>query len=492
MKVLFVLPPFRYGRDVLPLGPAYIASMLLKNSHKVAVLDVDAFEYTRKELMQLFQRLDYDVIATGGMATAYKFVKDISEDIKKIRPDVKIITGGHMVTPAPKLILKNSGVDIGVIGEGELTMVELLDALTNNKPLGMVDGIAFKNNGGITLTKPRELIKNLDSLPFPAWDLFFAKEVYTRSTRFSSLLKARKSINISTGRGCPYECTFCSYDRRVRLRSADNIISELYELKRRYKIGSFSIQDELFIVDRKRAVEFCNKLIKSRLNLTWQASGRVNLIDKELLKLFKKAGCLEVSYGIESGSPKVLDRMKKKITPKQIEDAIRWTTEAGLVPGGSWILGMPGEDKESVHETLRLYKSINRYRRYSNRFFFATPYPGTQLYEEMKSMGRIKDEDKYMDTISKVGDATVFVVNCTEAFSDDELIKLKKDLEKELSADLHKKHRILYIMDFIFNISGLKLINKFLIKVKVKGLGYVIRKILSEFTKRSPYFKPYI
>lgn len=492
MKVLFVLPPFRHGRDILPLGPAYITAMLLKNGHSVQVIDVDAFDYTREELISLFGKLRYDVVAIGGLATAYNFVRTTAEDVKRIRPDVKVIAGGYVVSPMPELVLKNSKVDIGVVGEGEVTIVELLRALEKGEGLNDVNGIAFKDKDKIVITRERELIKDLDSLPFPAWDNFYAEEIYTRTAVFKDFFRARRSINISTGRGCPYQCTFCSYDRRVRLRSADNIIYELKELKKRYNVGSFSIQDELFLVNRKRAVEFCNKILESKLNMTWVASGRVNLVDREILKLFKKAGCVMVGYGIESGSPKVIERMKKMITPEQVENAVRWTTEAGLIPGGSWILGMPGEDRDTVKETMALYKSINRYRNYSNRFFFATPFPGTALYDEMKEMGRIGDENEYMQKLSANKEASRFFINCTTVFSDEELVNLKKDMEGELRKDLRRKHRASHFFQTFLKISGLERINKLAVALKVQGPVFTMRKILCKLTGKSAYVKPYL
>ncbi len=493
MRVLFVLPPFRHGRNLMAMGPAYIAAMLLRKGHTIQVVDADAFEYTRDELISIFGKLQYDVVAMGGIATAYKFVKMTADDIKRVRPDVKIISGGNMVTPSPELIMRNSGVDIGVIGEGEVTMVELLDALENDKPLHNINGIIFRDGDTLVTTNTREFISDLDSLPFPAWDYFYAKGIYSR-VPFppNNIFKASRTMNITTGRGCPYQCTFCSYDTKVRLRSVDNIMQELEELKRRYKIGSFIVNDDLFLVSRKRAIEFCNRLIKSKLKLQWKATGRVNLVDKEILTLFKKSGCTMVAYGIESGSPRMLKRIKKQITPKQVEDAMRWTVEAGIRPGGTWILGLPDEDRESVKETAALYKNINRYRDNSNPFFFATAYPGTELYEEMKSMGKIGDEDKYMEELSTAGDALKFVRNCTTAFSNDELIGLKKSLDAEVREDLYQKHRFLRLKRRFLKVSGLNFLNKLIISIKVQGPILVLRKALSRVTKKSPYGKPYL
>lgn len=492
MKVLFVLPTFRRGRNLVPLGPAYIASALLNQGHDIQVIDADAFEYTREDLKALFRKMDYDVVAMGGIATAYNFVKRTAEDIKQIRPNTVVITGGKMVTPAPELIMQNSMVDIGIIGEAEITMVELLKAMECNEPLKNVKGIIFKDARGLVKTENRELIKDLDTLPFPARDYFYMEEVYSRVPFSKNIFDASRTANISTGRGCPYACTFCSYDRVTRLRSVNNIMAELEDLKKRYNIGSFTVDDELFLIDRKRAVEFCNQLIRSGMGLKWKTSGRVNLVDKEILRLLRRAGCVKIAYGIESGSPRMLKRMKKQITPKQVDDAICWTIEAGLQPGGTWIIGLPGEDKDSIEETKSLYKRISKYRTFSNPFFFATPYPGTELYDEMKKLKRIVNEDEYMESISRTGDAVKFLINCTDKFTDNELMSLKRQLDAELKRYVMNKHKTLSILRSLSRLTGIEALNKFAILVKVQGIKFVLKKIVAKFTHKSPYGKPYL
>ena len=455
----------------MPLGMAYISAVLRKNGHDVQGIDADAYAFNSGQMRTLLEKLDYDIVATGGLATCYTFVKDLARTAKEVRSKVKVVAGGHFISPLPEIVMNSTDIDIGVIGEGEYTFLELVNALEAGKSLHEVKGLIFKEGGALVRTGPRDVIKNLDELPFPDWDLFDAKDIYSRYSISSSIFKARRSLSIFTGRGCPYQCTFCSYDRRVRIRSVDNILSEIDEMRKRYDIGAFTIMDELFILNNQRATEFCEKLMRKNWKLKWTACARVNLVDKKLLKLLKKAGCEFLSYGIESGDVTILNRMKKGITPKQVVKAIRWTKEAGIEPGGSFILGMPGENRETIQNTVKLYKEINKYRSYACEFFFATPYPGTELYDEMRSKGRIPDEVGYFEKLSVSGDAFNFVVNCTDELSDSELLEIKKDIEADVYKDFAKKHPFLVSYRKVLKWSGWYYLEKILVKIKISGLS---------------------
>lgn len=473
MKILLIQPPYRHGRYMLPTGLAYVAAYLLKAGHDVRVLDADAFTYTNIELEHKLSEEKYDVIGIGCIVTAYNFVLQVSDFIKKTNPSAKIVVGGTLATYSYDALLKNSKVDVCVIGEGELTAVDLVRTFSTGGDLRGVDGIAYMDGSTTVLTKPRSLISNLDELPYPARDLFHAEDVYSRNSFVDSIFKTGRNINISGGRGCPYSCTFCSYDRRVRLRSAPSLIDELKMLKEKYRIKNFNFEDDLFMADIGRVEDFCHRLIREKLNLHWVASGRVNLVNKNILSLMRRAGCYMLGFGLESGSTEMLKSMKKFTTSKQNEDAIRMTREAGILPGGSWILGMPGENRETVAMSVGLYKRINRYRNICNEFFFATPYPGTELYKAMQNAGKIGDEHDYLVKISKSGDAFKFAINCTTSFTDEELTNVKREIDREVMKDFYLKHPLLWF----FKVSRLYLVKKAIIFLKVNGAKRFIEKI---------------
>jgi len=277
----------------------------------------------------------------------------------------------------------------------------LIKAFENNQSLHTVDGIVFKEFGQVVQTKPAPMIADLDSLPFPAWDLFNVKDVYSRFPSEPSIFKAKRMGSVYTTRGCPFQCTFCYTEKAVRQRSVGNVIEEIRQLKERYGITHILISDDLFVVRKKRTVEFCEALIKSNLNVTWTATGRCNIIDPEFLKIMRRAGCMFLHLGIESGSDTVLKAIKKQQTPDMIINAVKMCRDAGIRPGGTFILGLPPETKETVRETVQVYKTLNNYRKHVNKFFFATPYPGTPLYDEMKAKGRVGNEIEFFEQLSQ-------------------------------------------------------------------------------------------
>lgn len=425
MNILLINPLCRLPY-LLPLGLGYIASVLRQDGHRVDILDINAYSYSNDKVEEIIKGLRFDIAGVGGLTSTYKYVKWLSGVIKKDHPDKPLIAGNMVATAHPELLLKNSKVDIAVIDEGEVTFRELGSVLANNGDLNKVDGIYFKEGERIVATKPRARITDLDSLPFPAWDLF-PMEIYLGNSTWSHSCFNKRQINISSERGCPYECTFCShpFGRTVYTRSAGSMQAEIKELKKRYGVQYINFSDDLFLLNEKRVLAFCDLMIKDDIGIKWSASGRVNLVNDELLSMMKRAGCVELSYGFESGSQALLDGMNKRVSVKQAEEAIRITRNAGIDVSGSFIFGMPGETRETIKATLEF---IKRTRLPVYRFFYATPYPKTELYETAKRMGRLPgDEDRYIESLGEM--RTTFLVNLTQ-FSDGELVRLKKLSEK--------------------------------------------------------------
>jgi radical SAM superfamily enzyme YgiQ (UPF0313 family) len=429
MKILLIHPPYERVPKEIPLGLAYIASFLQHNGHKVDVLDIDGYGYGKKKVEEIISGSDCDCFGIGGLSSTYRYVKWLASIIKFHHPHKVIIAGNMVATAHPETLLKNSNVDIAVIGEGEVTCKELLDTLGAAGGLDNVKGLAYKKDGKIIFTPPRERIQDLNKLPFPAWENF-PVETYLRNPIYRE--HGLRSLNISTIRGCPFDCIFCSrvFGRTVTKRSIDNIISEIRELIKRYRVQYIAIIDDLFISDQKHVYEFCDKLIAENLNIRWGAAGRVNLINEPLLKKMKAAGCDLLSFGFESGSQKILDIMKKHVRVEQAEKAIKLTRQAGIRVIGSFMLGMIGETRETVEETINFIKRTDLP---NCRFFFATPYPGTVLYDMANKMGRIKqDEDGFLESLGEMADT--LAVNLTD-FSDQELVDIKRKAEERLKSE---------------------------------------------------------
>lgn len=468
-RILMVAPPYRLSQTTFSLGLMWIAAVLQRAGHHVEVIDMDAFNLPFDEYTQELKDRNYDYLLTGGMITAWNFIRFTADFVKKTKPHVKVVVGGGIVSSTPKSLVAETNIDAGVNGEGEATILDLIDAFENGRDLSTVDGIVYREDQEVIQTKPRANIMDLDSLPFPAWDLFNVKEVYSRYPSHHSILHAKRLGSIYTTRGCPFQCTFCYTEKAVRQRSVENVIEELKELKGRYGIRHIMIADDLFVVRKKRTIEFCEAMIKNKMNLTWSATGRCNIIDKEFVKLMKAAGCDFMGLGIESGSAAVLKDIKKSQTPKQIVDAVKMVSAAGITPGGTFILGLPSETKETIRETVDVYKQINPYRTHVNKFFFATPYPGTPLYTQMVNEGKIQDEIKYFELLSSRGDAVDFVINCTKALTDEELVKIKADVEKEVFDDFLKKHPWLAVKQFIGQRTPWAKVRNTIITFKMKG-----------------------
>jgi len=427
MNILLINPPCREPYAI-PLGLGYIASVLRDTGHQVEVLDVNGFGYSQEEVIDRLDGAHFDCAGIGGLSTTYSYVKWIAAQIKKLKPGTPIIAGNMVSTANPSFLLEKTDVDIAVFDEGEITCLELMQAFAGKKLLSQIDGIFYKENGNIHKNPARKRIEDLDCLPFPAWDLF-PMDIYVKNSDYYTY--GLKSATISSARGCPYGCVYCSrpFGQKVTYRSAVSIVREIKELNKRYGIRHLTFADNLFLSSRKRAYDLCHEILKERLDVQWSATGRVNLAEKDILRTLKKAGCIAIDYGFESGSQNILDIMKKGVTVKQAEDAVRITRKVGLKILESFMFGMIGETRETIDETVDF---ITRMRLQTDRLFFTTPYPGTPLYQMAKDMGRLPvDEEKYMLSLNEM--TKTMIVNLTE-FSDETLIELKKKTETRIKA----------------------------------------------------------
>ena len=492
-RVLIVSSPYRHSFAAFPFGPMYIAAVLQKAGYHVELIDMDVLNLSEEEYLRELRERSYDYCCIGGMITAWNFLVFTAHAVKRLHPNVKLIVGGGVISSTPQSFLSVAPADVGIVGEGEETILDLLEAFQNSRSLDTVEGIVHRSGPELVLTKPRAYIKDPDKIPFPAWELFNVKNTYCASPSHNSVLKAKRSGGIFTARGCPFQCTFCYTEKAVRFRSVPNIIAEIKELKDRYHIGYLTIADDLFITRKQRAVEFCDAMIREKLNIRWSASGRCNMVDKDFLMLCKEAGCDFMGIGIESGSPEILKAIKKNQTPEQVIATVRSLHEVGISPGGTFILGLPPETATTVRETVKLYKEINGYRDQVNRFFFATPYPGTELYEQVKAAGKIRDEIKFFEKISERGDAVDFCINCTDHLSDSELLRFKKEAEEEIIANFMKKHPWHSVRQYFFENPVWVKIRNLLIVCKLQGvsvaLTFLLKKVLVMFRLRRDPFR---
>lgn len=475
MNILLINPPCRLPTNI-PLGLGYIASIMRKKGHDVKLLDINAFGYSDAQVEQNIKASDFDIAGIGGLSSTYKYVKWLSKALKAHNPGGIVVAGNMVATASAELLLNNSEIDIAAIGEGEITFQSIVSAVNNKSGFDKVRGIAYKQGHDIIRQPAQERIKDLDSLPFPAWDLF-PMETYLNNSTQSPESFGMRQINVSSERGCPYNCIFCSqpFGRTVYTRSADSIISEINELKARYKVQFINFSDDLFLLKKERVLDFCDKAISQNLNIKWSASGRVNLVDSALLSTMRKAGCAELSYGIESGNQAILDNLKKGVSVKQAEEAIKMTRKAGISVLGSLIFGIPGETKDSIKQTLAFMK---RAELPTYRFFYATPYPDTELYAIAKKLNRLpEDEDKYLDSLGEMH--TTFIVNLTD-FSDKEFVRLKEATELKAKRNLSLKVKL---KEFTENWQRRYFISAR--SIKERGVAETFRVIFFKIIKKS-------
>lgn len=441
MKILLIVPKYTYNslinkpnyHYIFPIGLSYISAILKKEKFDYDVLNLNHKEGGVEEIIK--NKLDekkYNVVCTGDMALSYPVIEKIINTSKEHSSKPRFILGGAIVTSEPIFMAKNLNFDFGVIGEGEITIVELLRCLEKNKDAKKVDGICWKDeNGEVVFTKQREVIKNLDTIPFPDYEgLGFSEylENMASNDALYGVLDYPRMYILSASRGCPYQCTFCyhSLGPKYRFRSIKNVMKEVNYAMEKFRINSIFVIDDLFAFNKKRLYDFCRemkKIIKKQGDFKWACQIAVNSVDRELLKTMKESGCAWISFGFESYSETVLRSMKKPITPEQINNAVKWCLELQIPIEGGFIFGDSAETKETAKETLNFWKNETHGQL---QLGFIQPYPGSVMYERAVNKGVIKDKMKFIkDDISKTN-----FFNMTDSMSDKEFKELVKTVLK--------------------------------------------------------------
>jgi anaerobic magnesium-protoporphyrin IX monomethyl ester cyclase len=374
-----------------PLGIGYIAAVLEKNNFDVKIIDCRPLHISVKQLIKIFIEQQPDIIGISATVLDITTAAEISKILKKELPEALLVIGGPHVTGLPENTLKNAAFDIGVIGEGELTMLEIAEQKRSGKlDVQNMRGIVYKENGAIKINAPREVIQDLDSLPFPARHLYPSLSDY--KPLFGSYLK-KPVAHLFTSRGCPYKCTFCDrsiFGNKFRAMSPKKVVDEMEELITVHGAKELQFYDDTFTLDKKRVYEIFDEMKRRNLKFPWSCLTRVNHVDKDILKAMRKAGCWRIMFGIESGDQRILKAMKKGTTLEQGENAVRWAKEAGLHVRASFIMGHPGETLESMNNTIKFSKKLSFD---TVNFYAIVLHPGNELYDLAKKEGTIFHED---------------------------------------------------------------------------------------------------
>ncbi|GBC68672.1 2-hydroxyethylphosphonate methyltransferase [archaeon HR01] len=393
--VALVFPYFDDGRSKSfkfpPLGIGYISSFLKRHGYSVKIIDCT------------FRKMDEVVreAATSRVVGIYSMLSmvDTAKEIaRRVREHCDLlVAGGPMPSAYPTKFLDI--FDVVVQGEGEYTMLELMEAVDDKGSIEGVKGLYLGRrlleriegvssaNGGLYYTGQRPLVKNLDLLGTPdrdSYDNDLYKQYYRKNFGYTM-------TSMVASRGCPFSCSFCwrpDYGRIYRVRSPENIVDEMEEIRYKYKYERIWFADELFIANKKHVIRLCEEIISRRLEVLWECLARADLIDSEIARYMRRAGCHKIIFGLEAGDDRTLNLMNKRLTVQQSRRAVKTVVENGIKAGGFFILGYPGETNETMLKTIKLASSLPL-----DYFSMTIPYPlpGTRLYEQVRDR-MISDE----------------------------------------------------------------------------------------------------
>ncbi len=379
MKILLIQPSEE--RAMIHLGLAYVAAALERRGDDVVVLDTGTAGGSEKVIARFMAEANPGAVGITAQTPYYSKALKASKLVRKLKPGCTVIMGGPHPSILTEDTLKEPSIDIVVKGESDITIVELMERLETGGALDDVKGISFKKNGVIIHNEYRPFIEDLDSLPNPAWHLF-------DMSKYLAKVNGKKVAPVLSSRGCPFKCIFCyrgpAAGKTFRARAPENIVNEIKHLKQTYGIGNILFVDDIFTVNQKRAEKICDIMIETKLDIPWRCQTRVDCLNIGLLKKMKEANCTDISMGVESGNEKILETTGKRTTKEKVRKAFSMIKEAGISISSSFIIGLPGDTKETVRETIDFAKELNP----DNAIFYAAmPYPGTEMAHMVVEQG---------------------------------------------------------------------------------------------------------
>ena len=444
-----------------PLGLCYIAGILEKHGFNVSIYNADfktgiefppykwqrsrAMKYNEylhilrdfnhslwKEIGAVISKQSPDIVGISITTNKYGSALNVSKWVKDFDPNIPVVFGGVHPTVLPEESLKNKNVDIVVRGEGEYTFLDLVENIDN---LDKVLGITYEDNGKIVHNPDRPLIRNLDELPFPAKHLLLEKD---------NLPPEAYGLMFAS-RGCPYKCVFCAshkvWTRKVRYRSPENVIDEINYTQERFGPYLFRFVDDTFILNKKFVTDFCDLLIKEKLDIAWRCDVRANLVTDELIKKMKVAGCNWFSMGVESGNEETLEKIKKGNTIGQVKKANKVLKE-NKVRSTQYFMVFPWETKEEIEKTISLIKELDPYIAIIG---IATPYPGTELYDICRSEGLMPEKIDWNTFFSQSPD-----IYLNKNFTKEEFFQIIREAEELIEERNKKKRREMLLLDPLY------------------------------------------
>lgn len=436
MKLLLIVYDNDSHLHYFPQGMAYLAAVVKRAGHEVTIYNQDLHHYPEAHLTQYLNENRFDVVGVGVIGGYYQYRKllKISAAINAARQKPHYIIGGHGPSPEPEYFLRKTHADAVVIGEGEDTVLELIESLGDPGRLPGVKGIAWRDNGKVIINERRPLIADIDTIPFPAYELFPIE--YYRLLREPHAGPSDFLLPVLSGRGCLFKCNFCyRMDEGFRPRSSDGILEEIRFLQRYHGINYVFFGDDLLMSSTKRTESLCEAFLLSGLKFKWWCNGRLNYAKPKLLQMMKRAGCVFINYGIEAMDNQILKNMNKALTTDIIIRGIEATLMSGISPGFNIIFGNMGENRETLEkgvEFLLKYDDGAQLRTIRP----VTPYPGSPLYYYAIEKGLLRDCEDFYE--NKHINSDLVSVNFTD-MNDDEFHQVLLDANSRLIENYFKK-----------------------------------------------------
>ena len=467
LRVLFIGLPnagSRPGRAglFLPLGLAYVTAALKERGYVYDCVDLHTARIMRRkpvdywERIQEFDLASYDVVAFGGVFLKFEDLQYLSSCIRENYSHIFQTVGGNMATMTPDVVLKRTQVDCICLYEGEETIIDLIQALEKGTDWREVKSIKYRDENGELVSSPSRPKLSAEKVPrLPdreSWDFGLIRKAYPVGS------PGRYSAVVFASRGCPFTCTFCKplTGKEIRARETESIISEIKYLKKRWNVQYVRFFDEVFIGSKFRIRALCEAMIEENLNIFWWCQTQVRLVDEDLLKVMKKAGCIEIAYGVESGSDVVLEDMKKGINVEIIRDVLEATDRAGIRISLNLLAGTPAETVDTLKDTRDFLVTLNHIN-WANvpTIEFVVPLPGTELFDTAVAEGLIENPEVFVvEALAKM-DKYSKSINMTK-MSSEEFISTVKRFNREISRDFYAKHPFRFLL-YLFGAEHLRL-----------------------------------
>lgn len=461
LKILLMQPPFA-GESIIslekyePTGLIALAAYVRDKHNNIEFKIYDSSveqEYSIQSAIDFVLECNPHILGLSSMTTNFEAALQIAQAVKKAKPQITIIMGGVHSTIAPQDVLLNPAIDFLVIGEGEVIFNEWLENVNNLSNYKNIKGLGYKENGQVKINPRRELIKDLDELPLPAYDLLKIEKYhspYATRSPFVSMIRSR---------GCPFRCIFCGvqnmFARTYRVQTPERTIKEIDYLVDKFKIKEIGFKDSEFTINVANVKKLCDLMIQRKYDLIWSCNARVNCNDLKLYKKMYQAGCRTVAFGTESGDQNTLNILKKDVTLAQSKQAVAAAQQAGIRVSANFMIGNPGETKQAIKNTIQFAKQINP--DYTS-FVFTTPFPGTELYEmAVKNNWLLNPNLKNTDY-----NITYLTMNATQ-LSNEELGRCISRAYREFylrPAYVFKKLKTLRKNEIMTNLKGLKALLK--------------------------------